>query len=318
MRKLCAVSFLALLATTSPANAQSDGSTAMADLAVMNTNTAVVSAMQNNVMQHLVRQPGVGKSSRFVPLQSGLSTTAQTAQTSQSQAFLSFTPSVTRRRTNLTEFAARLRSASPAGARELDRIFAQRDVIGEFGKALAPYGLRTDNIADAYTVWWTNSWQAANGDFRDLSRTTTQIVKQQAARGMLATPAIRDMNEAAKQEFAETLFVQAILFSNYVDTYKNNPAMMRQLGAAVRKGAKASGLDLDAMTLTDQGFVPSGKTGAADPAPGAPEQALAANAVATPPVAANDTSPPYILLAAAGGAGLGGVFLLGKMMGRRG
>jgi hypothetical protein len=71
------------------------------------------------------------------------------------------------------------------------------------------------------------------------------------------------------------------------------------------------------MKLTDEGFVPSGKTGAVDPAPGAPDQALAANS-APEPVAATDTSTPYILLAAAGGAGIGGVVLLGKMIGRRG
>ena len=36
----------------------------------------------------------------------------------------------------------------------------------------------------------------------------------------------------------------------------HNPALMQKLADAVRQGAKASGLDLDAIQLTDTGFVP--------------------------------------------------------------
>ena len=141
-----------------------------------------------------------------------------------------------------------------------------------------------------------------------------QAVKQQSANALASTPEFSTANDATKQEMAEAMMMQAMLISASVDTYKDDPAMMRKLGAAVRKGAKASGLDLDTMTLTDDGFVPAKKTGAADPAPGTPETALAANASAVPAGA----SPPYLLIAAAGGAGLGGVFLLGRMFGRRG
>jgi hypothetical protein len=229
-----------------------------------------------------------------------------------------FEPSVTRRRANLAKFVEKTRATDPKGAAKMATMFASSDPIAMLGAGIAGYGLRTDNAADAYTVYWMTAWQAAHGDTSDFTRSQAQAVKAQSAGALVATPEFIAANDATKQEFAEAMMVQAMLISASLDTYKNNPAMMRQLGAAVRKGAKASGLDLDAMTLTDQGFVPSGKTGAADPAPGAAEQALAANAAATPPVAANDTSPPYILLAAAGGAGLGGVFLLGKMMGKRG
>jgi hypothetical protein len=229
-----------------------------------------------------------------------------------------YVSSPTRRRENLATFVKKSRAVDPAGAAAMEQLFAGADPISVLGSQISQFGLRTDNAADAYTVYWMTAWQAAHGDLSDFTRSQSQLVKEQSADALAATSEFRNASDATKQELAEALMVQAMLISSAVDTYKNNPAMMRQLGAAVRKGAKASGLDLDAMTLTDQGFVPSGKTGAADPAPGAAEQALAANAAATPPVAANDTSPPYILLAAAGGAGLGGVFLLGKMMGRRG
>lgn len=62
------------------------------------------------------------------------------------------------------------------------------------------------------------------------------------------------------------------------------------------------------MTLTQGGFVPADRRGEADTGK--------ANALAstTPPPA----QPPYALIAAAGGAGLGAVFLIGKAMGRKG
>jgi hypothetical protein len=74
------------------------------------------------------------------------------------------------------------------------------------------------------------------------------------------------------------------------------------------------------MTLTENGFVPSSKRSSFDdrdvPGPSGyevREQALAANDNAT-----RDLAPNYALIAAAGGAGLGGMFLLGKAMGRKG
>ena len=84
--------------------------------------------------------------------------------------------------------------------------------------------------------------------------------------------------------------------------------MLRKIAAAVRQGAQASGLDLDAMTLTADGFVPNDRTGANDTNPTAKptRQADAKGA------------PPYALMAAAGGAGLGAVYLLGKAAGRKG
>lgn len=105
--------------------------------------------------------------------------------------------------------------------------------------------------------------------------------------------------------------VQAALISATQQTYGNDPTMARNLASVVRRGAAASGVDLDAMTLTEQGFVPAKETGAADLAPGTEPRALAA---------ANDAGagPSYGFLAAAGGAGLGAAFLVGKALGRKG
>ena len=305
---------LILIVRVNPAFAQFDSiAENYNNLAVSNTDIAIRSAMNNNVMQSFARRPTTDRSNRsFAPQ----SITGGTGNSQIDPTVLRYTASIPRRRSNLTEFVNRLRSADPQGAAALEKLLASRDLVAEVGQGITHYGLRADNVADAYAVWWTQSWQAAHGDTSDPSRAAMQAVKAQAVRGIGSTPVFTNATDAMKQEFAETLLLQAALTSSYVDTYKNDPAMMRKMGEAVRKGAKASGLDLDSMTLTENGFVPSGKTGAAAPEPGGHEQALAANAAPAPETPADH--PPYILIAAAGGAGIGGVFLLGKALGRRG
>jgi hypothetical protein len=230
-----------------------------------------------------------------------------------------FRPSSARRQINLANFVAKSRRVDPIGAAKMQALFASTNIIGMIDQKMQQtYGMRANNVADAYAVWWVSAWMGSKGRSDDATPGQMAMVKRQASNALASTPEFASATDAGKQELAEALLVQAALIGDTIDTYASDPAMLAKTRAAIAKGASGMGLDLSKMTLTDQGFVPSGKTGAADPAPGAPEQALAANAAATPPVAANDTSPPYILLAAAGGAGLGGVFLLGKMMGRRG
>jgi hypothetical protein len=233
-------------------------------------------------------------------------------------AFL-FNSSSARTRTNLLKFVEQTRATDPTGAAKMQALFASTDIIGMIDQEMQQkFGMRANNVADAYAVWWVSAWMGSRGRTDDASPGQMAMVKRQASNALAATREFAAATDAGKQEMAEAMLVQTMMIQATVDTYKSDPAMLAKTRAAIAKGASGMGLDLSKMTLTDQGFVPSGKTGAADPAPGAPEQALAANAAATPPVAANDTSPPYILLAAAGGAGLGGVFLLGKMMGKRG
>jgi hypothetical protein len=220
-----------------------------------------------------------------------------------------FTSSASRRRMNLAKFVERSRAADPAGATAMERLFATTDVVAAIGRALAPVGLRTDDVADAYAVWWMSAWQAAHGDASTPDRVTAQAVRAQAAHAIAATPEFAQADDAMKQEFAEALLVQTALIDGMMEEYGSDPAMAAKIAASVRQGARAAGLDLDAMTLTEAGFVPAKKTGAADPAPGAPREALAAT---------GDGKPGVGLLAAAGGAGLGAAFLIGRAMGRRG
>jgi hypothetical protein len=233
-------------------------------------------------------------------------------------ARLAYSSSPNRTRANLARFVEKTRASDPAGAAKMQQLFASTNIIGMIDQKMQQtYGMRADNVADAYAVWWVSAWMGSKGRSDDATPGQMAMVKRQASNALASTREFASATDAGKQELAEAMLVQAAMIGDMIDTYKSDPSMLAKSRAAIAKGAREMGLDLNSMKLTDEGFVPSGKTGAVDPAPGAPDQALAANS-APEPVAATDTSTPYILLAAAGGAGIGGVVLLGKMIGRRG
>jgi hypothetical protein len=220
---------------------------------------------------------------------------------------LRYKPSSIRRKANYAGFVAQSRRADPAGADALAATLAT-DPIARLEPLLARYGLTTSNVADAYAVYWEEAWEAVHGVDGPDTREAAQAIKRQAAEAILTTPEFARATDAQKQELADSLLVQAVLIGAAKHQAGGDRGKLRQIADAVRQGAKGMGLDLDAMTLTEAGFVPAKKTGAADPAPGAPREALAAT---------GDETPGYGLLAAGGGAGLGAAFLIGKGMGRR-
>jgi hypothetical protein len=183
------------------------------------------------------------------------SRTSQLVPSSQPLTLLSFSPSLARRRINLANVVAKTRRTDPNGAMKMEQLFASTDPIDAMRVAVAPFGLRVDNVADAYTIYWVQAWKGANGDTSDPSPALMQAVRRQSTRALSTIPGLATATDATKQEFAEAMMVQALLISAMVDTYKDNPAMMRQIGSSVRTGAKSSGLDLDSMTLTPAGFV---------------------------------------------------------------
>jgi hypothetical protein len=215
-------------------------------------------------------------------------TTAVSAQA------LTFTPSLARRKANFAQFVAKSRAVDPAGAAQLQQLFASTDVIAALDKAIQPFGLRANNVADAYTVWWVSSWLAANERTDTSTRAQFQGAKAQASKALLATPLFATATEASKQEMAEIFLIQAGMIDAYVEQSKTNPQQMKLMAKAVRQGALATGVDLDAMTLGATGFVPRTKTASIAPAmtrttaqAAPPKISGQKQAVAAPPVVNN-------------------------------
>jgi hypothetical protein len=172
------------------------------------------------------------------------------------RAGLAFEPSLAVRKRNLANFVAKSRSTNPEGAAQLQQLFASTDVMAAVAKEMAPYGLRVDNMADAFAVYWINAWEAANGITGSTeTRARAQAVKLQAANALLESPDILRAPAAAKQELAEALLIQAALISASADQAKSDPALMANVKSAVAQGAMAMGLDLSVMTLTPGGFI---------------------------------------------------------------
>jgi hypothetical protein len=175
----------------------------------------------------------------------------------QKSVRLDFKPSTSRRKQNLSRFVEKTRANNPQGAAQMAKLFASTDVIEKLGKAMAPYGLRTNNVADVYAVYWTSAWLGSCGRNDNLPKNQIIAIKNQAAQALSATAQFTSATDAQKQELAEAMLIQAVLIDASIDYAKSDPALLNKVKAAVSQGAKGMGLDLDRMTLTPQGFRPA-------------------------------------------------------------
>ncbi|WP_458094400.1 DUF6683 family protein [Roseomonas sp. WA12] len=169
-------------------------------------------------------------------------------------ANLRYTPDAARRRANLAQFVARSRSADPAGAERLAQLFASGVIIERIGAAIAPLGLRLDDLADAYALWWVAAWQATQGTNPTPSRATMQAVRAQVMRAMATTPSLANADNAGRQALAEALLIQTMLLDGMVEQARR-PEERRAIATAAAQGAAGMGLDLSRMRLTETGFV---------------------------------------------------------------
>lgn len=167
---------------------------------------------------------------------------------------LVYTPSRARTRANVAAFAMKMKAKDPQGAAAMTRLFATKDVMGDLGAAIKPLGLATNNVADAYALWWATAWLASEGIGEAPTRAQLQGVKAQVSRVLLAAPEIARMDDAKKQTFAEAFLIQAMLVDASLDAAREDASLMEPLRAVVAKGAKATGLDFATMRLTNAGF----------------------------------------------------------------
>ncbi len=167
---------------------------------------------------------------------------------------LGFRSSQQRRNANIETFIARTPSAHRADAARLRTINEGGQVFAAMDQALGKHGLSTSNLADAYTTWWMMAYNGAHGISGD--PTTQQVlgVRRQATAALMAVPGIGSMDDAAKQEMADALLIQAFLVASLIHDAEQNPSLWPQVKNAVAAGARASGLDVQSMQMTSTGF----------------------------------------------------------------
>jgi hypothetical protein len=178
-----------------------------------------------------------------------------TGPSAASLAKLNYRASLDGRKQNIKVFLDGLRGLNPDVAGEFEKVFAQVDIIDEIGKAIAPYGMKTDNMADAYTVYFLNAWMAANG--RTDQNTPEQIagVQKMAANALGSTPDMLKLDDAKKQQFSEGLMIQGFLFDAMLQATASDPVALAKVKADTKAGAKEMGIDVDLFELTPAGLV---------------------------------------------------------------
>lgn len=182
------------------------------------------------------------------PKRNGASEAAPTAK-------LIYHVDLARRRNNLAQFVEKVRAVDPQGATNLANEFAQGDFIARLQTELRRFGLTVDNVADAYATYWISAYQATKGDSSTPNKTIIDAVRTQSSRALSSAPEFAQASDAAKQEMAEALWIQAALLDTAVSGAKDKPDDLRLVGKAASQGARSMGLDLSTLSLTDKGFV---------------------------------------------------------------
>lgn len=168
---------------------------------------------------------------------------------------LEYKTSLELRQINLQQFALKRQVAHLEGAKELEQLLGSVKVIDAIQQTIEPYGLSINNLADAYALWWITAWQASEGKLAKVDKETAQAVKKQSTLIWLANSKLPEATDAHKQELAEALLIQALLIQSAIDRAGDDKASQQAVVQAVREGAASSGLALDSMQLTNNGFV---------------------------------------------------------------
>ena len=256
----------------------------------------------------------------FPPINDFSEVDTKSAPTATPQS-LTFTPSTSQRKKNIADYISGVAKIAPDYAPQLAAEFGDGRVFDQYGQMLGGIGLNANDVGDNLAVWWVTAWEAAQG--RPVETNPAAFVKVKAQVGrILSEKALTAMSNAEKQKYADSLAIQTLVLANQIDQAKNSPDKAQELAAGINAGAKKMGFDLESMTLTQDGFksVKGRKTGAADSTDKATNPDAAPTAVATnsAPNGPSDSTKNWALIAAAGGAGLAGVFLFGKAMGKKG
>jgi hypothetical protein len=161
-----------------------------------------------------------------------------------------------RSQATLNAIVENVRAVSPAEGAKIANLFASVDIMSMIDQALSEKKLSRSNTADAMAVFWISMWQYANSDFSDKPAESYLAVASQVSRSMISNPNFAQLNDQQKQEMAEGMLVQAALMGAAVDGVKGNKQLERQFASAARALAERTGLGVDAITLTAQGFRP--------------------------------------------------------------
>ncbi len=180
---------------------------------------------------------------------------AKPAGAGASVAAMTFKPSMDIRKQNVTAFIGVIKKVNADAGAQLEQAVSQIDLIDEIGKGVAPYGLRTDSIVDAYSIYMINAWMAANGRTDDNTKEQADGTKNMVMATFAASPDLAKLSDEDKQKFAEGMMLNAFLYSLMLEATKTNPEALVNVKKEVRDAAKLLSIDLDLFEMTANGLV---------------------------------------------------------------
>lgn len=158
----------------------------------------------------------------------------------------------------LDRYIARIGAREPATAAQLKAIFARKSPMSVSSRWLGRYGMTPTNAADAAAAYLSTAWLIARGNNGDPSRAQITGLRDQMAQALVATPRFIGAGNAAKQEFAQSMLVQAMVNGALLQGASRDATRARAVAAAVAGGVKSSfGIDVRMLRLTGEGFVPA-------------------------------------------------------------
>ncbi|MBC8142999.1 MAG: hypothetical protein H7Y38_16365 [Armatimonadetes bacterium] len=168
-----------------------------------------------------------------------------------------YTPSPSVTKSVSDSLVARLEKTSPEQAQSLQRALAKYNFVTIWSALVAPYGLKTNDAADALTSILVWSWTMANGA---PNPTTTQTlgVRRDVAQILSHNAAFSRMNAAQKQTFAESIMLNYVCMNGAAQTAtkSGDATKIKAIGDDAQKNIQNGfGLNLRRLALTNNGFV---------------------------------------------------------------
>lgn len=171
---------------------------------------------------------------------------------------LTFRADPARRDATVERWLTRIGRQEPASAATLRGSLAKGGLGRVSGRWLGRYGMSTDDAAAAAAAYLSIAWLVAQGDGGDPTRAQMAGLRDQVGRAIAASPGWASAGTAARQEFADTLLLQAAVSTALLQGAAT-PARRTAVSTAVADGARSTfGVDVRRMALTAQGLRPAG------------------------------------------------------------
>ena len=169
---------------------------------------------------------------------------------------LRFQPSVAVSERVRDEFIEALQKANPQSAVEIERKLQQQDVISDFARDMAPYGLRADDVADTMTAYWLTMWIVANQEPIP-AVAKVRAVQDQVRAVMLQNPNVIQATAETRQQMAEVMIYEMMIAFGLLNnaTRAGDLEQLQQLADSAYQNMLTQGIDLRDMQLTSSGFV---------------------------------------------------------------